>query len=419
MKEHAELMAKNRALFSLYGIAQTMGNAKMSFDAKIQRIAQLVPQGFQYPEFTWCTISTDNDSICSNKILQDESCTPHAMGTQVNIIASLSERIFVNGIQRGKVELFQSFLPDTDIKDYAIKDISQGTKPSWSRLNSTAPPNHENHEGYFYGKIEFNSEEQNLVRTVARHIAVIMEKKELEEKEARLMTKLNHSDRLAKTGELAAGIAHELNNPLGNILGYAQLAAKTQDLPVQVNQDLNRIIQITLHAREVIRKLMFFSRQMPPRTELLDIRIHLENILEFMESMCNKNHVTVIRNYHDNPSLFSFDPSHFIQIMMNLIMNALHAMPQGGTLEITTYEEKEHLFLIVKDSGIGMDQDTLRQIFIPFFTTKSLDQGTGLGLSVVQGILDSHSASIDVTSQKGKGSVFRILFALPSNECFQ
>lgn len=390
LKEHAELTAKNRALFSLYSISQTMGNAQMSFKAKIRRIAELVPQGFQSPECTWCTISTGNDSICSSIILEDQSsidCRPHIYS---DISAKLSERIFVNGTQHGKIEVFQRSLSDRDSNSIPA-DIDSA----------------------------FNREEKNLVRTVARHLAVIMEKKESDENEVRLMAQIRHSDRLAKTGELAAGIAHELNNPLGNILGYAQLAAKTEGLPVQVCQDLDRIIQITLHTREVIKKLMFFSRQMPPRTELLDIREHLEYSLEFMESMCTKNSIDVIRDYHDNPTLFSFDPSQFMQVMMNLIMNALHAMPQGGTLTLTTYEQDESLFLIVKDSGIGMDQETLKHIFKPFFTTRSLDQGTGLGLSVVHGILESHRASIDVSSEKGKGSVFSICFPLPSNECFK
>lgn len=406
LKEHAELMEKNRALFSLYSIAQTMGNTQMSFEAKLKRIAKIVPQGFHYPENTGCTISTDRESVSSeNSIMADseDSDLSATMSSNADgypdILPHLCERIFVNGVQCGKIEVFQRVTHDTNFKKVVN---NSNTLP---RDDDAKPP--------------FNKEEKNLLRTVARHLAVIMERRESDEKEADLMAQLHHSDRLAKTGELAAGIAHELNNPLGNILGYAQLAAKTQGLPIQVCQDLDRIIQITLHAREVIKKLMFFSRQVPPRTELIDIRVHLEHALQFMESMCNRSQVTVVRNYHESPTLFSFDPSQFIQIMMNLIMNALHAMPQGGTLTITTYEEEDSLCLIVKDSGIGMASETLRQIFTPFFTTRSLDQGTGLGLSVVHGILESHKASIDVTSEKGKGSSFKIRFPLPSNECFQ
>jgi len=408
LKEHAELMGKNRALFSLYSIAQTMGNAQMSFEAKLKRIAEIVPQGFQYPEKIFCTIRTDYKNISSleknteygfagstGSTLAADQYSNSAGNMEWNrdvkqeVLSHISERIFVNSIQRGTIEVF---LISSDNREFEklIRDP----------------------------KALFNREEKNLLRTVARDLAVIMERRESDEKEADLMAQLHHSDRLAKTGELAAGIAHELNNPLGNILGYAQLAAKTQGLPVQVCQDLDRIIQITLHAREIIKKLMFFSRQMPPRTELIDIRVHLEQALQFMESMCKKNSVTVIRNYHDNPTLFSFDPSQFMQVMMNLIMNALHAMPHGGTLTLETYEDEESLCLVVKDSGIGMDQETVRHIFTPFFTTKSLDQGTGLGLSVVHGILESHRASVDVTSEKGSGSEFRIRFPLPSYDSF-
>lgn len=408
LKEHAELMEKNRALFSLYSIAQTMGNAQMSFEAKVKRIASIVPQGFHYPDRTFCTITTDHMSVTSleqdgdadlaearesaltsenpsdmaDKITLDRVPDPH-------LLPHLSERIFVNSVQKGTVEVFLASSESREIKRLC-------------RDNSSP----------------FNREEKNLLRTVARHLAVVMEKREADQKEARLMAQLQHSDRLAKTGELAAGIAHELNNPLGNILGYAQLAAKAEGLPVQVCQDLDRIIQITLHAREVIKKLMFFSRQVPPRRELIDIRVHLDSALQFMESICKKNHVDVIRNYHDKPTLFSFDPSQFMQVMMNLIMNALHAMPQGGTLTLETYQDEESLSLVVKDTGVGMDQETVRQIFTPFFTTRPLDQGTGLGLSVVHGILESHNASVDVASEKGRGSEFRVHFPLPSDDSF-
>ena len=219
---------------------------------------------------------------------------------------------------------------------------------------------------------------------------------------------LRHADRLAKVGQLTAGVAHELNEPLGNILGFAQLAAKNSDLPDQVDKDVKNIIQSALHAREIIKKLMLFSRQMPSKREKVNLNRLIEDALSFIEPRFATSEVEFIRELDQNVPEITADASQLTQVLVNLAINAVQAMPNGGTITIKTLAENEHVVFSVQDTGIGMDQETIKQIFLPFFTTKDVDQGTGLGLSVVHGIVTSHGGTIEVESEVGKGTRFEI-----------
>lgn len=359
LKERFDLIERNKELVCLYGIAQIMSNVEMSFEEKIKKIAVIVPQAFQFSETAYAKICFDDQVYYSSKnfIIGD-------------ISAAISERIFISGTQRGHIEVFYT---DAD-------------------------------------KNSFLKEEQNLLRTVAHQLAMVFEKKEADEKQDRLTSQLRHSDRLAKIGQLAAGIAHELNNPLGNILGYAQLSAKSEDLPLQAAEDLDRIIQISLHAREIIKKLMLFSRQMPSKIEPIDLNLLLDRTLNFLDHICRKSRVKVVRDFDENLKEISADRAQIVQVVMNLVMNAVQAMDKGGKLIIKSFQEPGHVCFAVKDTGTGMDQETLKQIFMPFFTTKDVDQGTGLGLSVVHGILETHGAFVTVSSQKGHGTEFVVKF---------
>ena len=207
-------------------------------------------------------------------------------------------------------------------------------------------------------------------------------------------------------------MAHELNEPLGNILGFAQLSSKVTDLPEQVYSDLDNIVKAALHAREVIKKLMFFSRQTPPRETLVNLNRLIEDGIYLFESRCAKNGIIVTKKLCQDLPAIKADLSQLQQVFTNLIVNALQAMPEEGKLSIETSFDEDHVYLLVQDSGIGMTQETLKQIFLPFFTTKDIKQGTGLGLSVVHGLVKSHGGSIDVESRVGQGACFRIKFPL-------
>jgi len=227
-----------------------------------------------------------------------------------------------------------------------------------------------------------------------------------------LEQQLQHADRLATIGQVAAGIAHELNGPLNNILGYAQLSSKQQDLPEQVYQDLDNIIRFSLHAREVVKKVMLFSRQVPPGHEIVDLNKVIKESLYFIEPLCTKNNVEIQCNLFENLPRIIGDFSQLRQVAVNLMVNSAQAISgKKGKISISTSSEPgDHICLSIKDTGLGMSSETLEQCFMPFFTTKEIDQGTGLGLAVVHGIIKSHNGTITAESILGEGSCFRISF---------
>ncbi len=257
-------------------------------------------------------------------------------------------------------------------------------------------------------QLEFLPEEQQLLIAVANQVALLIERKHIEESNSRLQEQLRHADRLATLGQLSAGIAHEINEPLSTILGYAQLIKEDGQLKSDSASDLGKIISATLHAREVVRKLMLFSRQMPPRLEAIDLNRLIEDGFYFLESRCSHQGVRIVRDLAlDLPPLMA-DPGQIHQVLVNLTVNAMQALPDGGTITIRTLLKGKNVEISVSDNGIGMDSDLLQKIFIPFFTTKEIDQGTGLGLAVVHGIVTTHNGKIKVESKPGRGSVFKV-----------
>jgi signal transduction histidine kinase len=256
----------------------------------------------------------------------------------------------------------------------------------------------------------FLKEERSLIDTIALEVGFILERRLAGENSEAMEEQLRHADRLATIGQLAAGVAHELNEPLGAILGFAQLAGKTAELPATAAKDLAKIESASLHAREIIRKLMVFAKQTPPRKEKVDLNRLVADGLFFIEGRCVKANVLVELELEKNLPEITADPAQLNQVLVNLAVNAVQAMPKGGVLTVETGSDGKYVSLIVRDTGIGMDDETMRQIFLPFFTTKEVGEGTGLGLSVVHGIVTAHKGDIIVESEKGKGTTFKINF---------
>lgn len=237
-----------------------------------------------------------------------------------------------------------------------------------------------------------------------------------EPQDSDLQQQLHHAERLATVGQLAAGIAHELNGPLTNILGYAQLASKNEDLPEQVYSDLDNIVRLALHAREIVKKVMLFSRQMPPKREPLCLNKVVRDGLYFTEPLVARSCVETRCHLEDSLPQILGDASQLRQVLVNLVVNAVQAMPEGGIITITTARDPRGVTLRVQDTGTGMDSHTRENCFNPFFTTKDIHEGTGLGLSVAQGIVEAHDARISVRSQSGKGACFSVFFPLQATE---
>jgi len=254
----------------------------------------------------------------------------------------------------------------------------------------------------------FLKEERSLINTVAHEIALIIERKQAERDKERLQEQLRHADRLATIGQLSAGVAHELNEPISSIMGFAQLIQKSPEMQEQIKKDIEKIIKASLHAREVVKKLMLFARQMPPQKTRVNLNQIIKEGLYFLESRCVKEGIKVIRQLADDLPDVTADPAQMTQVLVNIIVNAIQAMIDGGQLTIKTEVSDKFVLLIVEDTGMGMKEKELKQIFLPFFTTKDVGKGTGLGLAVVHGIVTSHGGSIHVDSKVDEGTRFTI-----------
>lgn len=349
-----------KELTCLYGIAQVAGADGVSQEETLQRIADLLPAAWQYPEIACARITLDGRSYCT------EGFREHGRRQAADIL--------VNGSARGTVEVvYAEERPELD-------------------------------EGPFL------REERNLINAVARQVALIIERRQAEEERLGLYDQLRHADRLATIGQLAAGVAHELNEPLGNILGFAQLAQKCPGLPEQARRDIEKIESASLEARQVIRDLLVFARQMPPQKMRVNLNHVVQKGLVFFERRRVGAGVELVCSLSTDLPEITADPAQINQVLVNLVVNALQAMPQGGTLTVRTHAGAGEVSLMVEDTGIGMSPEVRERVFVPFFTTKDVGQGTGLGLPVVHGIVASHGGTIQVESEVGRGTRFVVRF---------
>ena len=239
----------------------------------------------------------------------------------------------------------------------------------------------------------FLIEERNLLKGIANIISFYLEKLRDNENRKIIQQQLLHADRLATIGQLASGVAHELNEPLGNILGLAQLSLKLPGLPVQAEKDLVKIEASVIYSREIIKKLMEFSRQSKLCKEKIDLNELVENSITFLEARCIKEGITIVKKYGENISVTA-DPHQIKQVITNLTINAMQAMKNGGELFFATRKDRKNAILCVEDTGIGISSENISKTFMPFFTTKDVGEGTGLGLSVVYGIIKNHNGDI-------------------------
>lgn len=216
-----------------------------------------------------------------------------------------------------------------------------------------------------------------------------------------------HTEKLALIGQLASGLAHEIGTPLGVIAGTAEfLMMETTD--PQNRKELETIVSQTERISALIRQLLTFARPQSGDQEVVDVHQVLERSLRLLEYRFGKEHIQVIKSFQSNlPPLLGV--SHQLeQVFLNILVNAWHAMPQGGTLTISTTEQDQMLVIQFRDTGQGIAPEHLSRIFEPFFTTKGAGKGTGLGLSVCQQLVRQHNGTIEVESKLGKGSLFTV-----------
>jgi len=254
----------------------------------------------------------------------------------------------------------------------------------------------------------FLAEERNLIDTVARQLSILVEGWDEKENRSSLEKQVRHADRLATLGQLTAGMAHEINEPLNSILGFSQLITKSANLPTQIKRDVKKIEKASLYAREIIKKLMLFSRQIQPQTNPVNINDIVTESLYLLQSRCDKVGIEIVYSLTSDLPTIMGDETLLNQVLLNLVLNSIQAMPNGGKLEIKTSLTNEGISLIVNDTGIGISKEIIDKIFTPFFTTKDVNEGTGLGLSVVHGIVAIHKGTLRVESRLDQGTQFEI-----------
>lgn len=224
---------------------------------------------------------------------------------------------------------------------------------------------------------------------------------------------LVHSTKMAAIGELAANIAHEVNNPLTSVLGYTTHLMKTLDLPESPKKILGMMEQETLRVRKIIRNLLDFSRQKNTWMQPTDILQPLRETVAFVQGAAQSSLVKIHEEYNGSPVIVNMDPNEMKQVFINIINNALQAMPEGGDLRIRLHPVGDREAMIeFADTGVGISPENLQKIFEPFFSTKEDRDGTGLGLSISYRIVQHHGGRIDVESEPGIGTIFRIILPL-------
>jgi signal transduction histidine kinase len=240
----------------------------------------------------------------------------------------------------------------------------------------------------------------------------VQRNKELAEINARLQStqqQLVQSEKLAAVGQLTAGIVHDVKNPLTVIKGMAETLQDDPNVKPYASQELALIRESATKANQIVSDLLTFSRQSTPEMHQQDLKATVEAALRITTYLTRKANVQVIKALPQQAVYVTYDAQQIEQVLINLIQNAIQAMPQGGTLRVSLSQADEAVALAVQDTGTGISPENLHRIFDPFFTTKPAGEGTGLGLSVSYGIIARHHGRIDVESVVGQGTTFTLL----------
>jgi len=360
----AALRERVKELSCLYTISNMVGNPELSLDTIAAETVKLLPPAFLYPDIATARITINDTVHCS----ANWQLGPYR----------ISRDIVGRGRKRGSIEVF-----------YTVE------RPEFR-------------EGPFL------EEEGRLLGAIADQLSTAVERKQAEMEALAMQQQLDHADRLATIGQLAAGVAHEINEPLANILGFAQLVKKNPGLPAGAQDDVGRIVSASLYMREIVRKLLIFARQMPSEMACVNLNSIVHEALSLFDYRLSKERIVLTTDLSPVLPPVQGASSQLTQVFVNLIVNAMQAMPTGGTLSVTSSSDGHSVFVGVADTGYGIEKENLERIFLPFFSTKDVGQGTGLGLAVVHGILQAHRGTIQVESQPGAGT--RMTVVLPAYE---
>ncbi|MGC2061593.1 MAG: ATP-binding protein [Thermodesulfovibrionales bacterium] len=263
----------------------------------------------------------------------------------------------------------------------------------------------------------FSEESVRLIGIISNNVSVALENAKLYQDLKAQMQELRETQeqlvqaaKLAAIGELAANVAHEINNPLTSIMGYAELIREETDIAI-IMRDIDIISRESLRARNIVQQLLEFARKRPLELREISPDELLKDTVELVRGQLKKARIRIVEEYGSLPSIMG-DANQMKQVFLNIINNAAHSMSDtGGILTITTTSAEDHVQITIKDTGRGILPEVLPKIFEPFFTTKQ-DKGTGLGLSITYKIIQSHNGRIDIKSEVGTGTAFTLTLPL-------
>ena len=234
------------------------------------------------------------------------------------------------------------------------------------------------------------------------------------------LQQLTRSERLASIGRLAAGVAHEINNPLTGVLTFSHLLLRNSPENSQEREDLKTVIDATTRCKEIVRGLLDFSRQNEPHKKLSDLNDVLCGALNLTQNQARISHVDIVEEFDSNPPRLVIDADQIRQVAVNVILNAIDAMPDGGRLTIRTRSVDETAGrwaeFEISDTGTGIPPENLEHVFDPFFSTKPTGKGTGLGLAIAYGIVTEHNGRISVSSETNRGTTVTVQLPVTPEE---
>ena len=323
--------------------------------------------------------------------------------------------------------------------DYRELALSNGLRACWSTPIFSSTREVLGTFAMYYREPRSPGPEEERLIEVATHIAgLAIERRQAEEAQRKTNEELEkanaelrheiaarkdteaqllHSAKLAAVGQLVAGVAHEINNPLGAIVGYAQLISEDDALSPASKAQLERIIERAQGAAKVVRQLKEFGGPAELEKASTDIHAVIERALSLVEPQISLDNIAVVRNYRPGLARVLCDPDCIEQVFLNLMLNARDAMADGGTLTISTEVsgDGQGVIITVTDTGKGISKDDQAHIFEPFYTVGKKG-GTGLGLSISHRIVEDHGGRIEVESEPGRGSRFTVWLAASASE---
>jgi signal transduction histidine kinase len=259
----------------------------------------------------------------------------------------------------------------------------------------------------------YTDEDIDLLTTLSNQLAIAIENASLHDEMLKAQKQLLMADKLSALGRTAAGLAHEIKNPLAAIKGMTQAIDLNPNDP-EIMNDFKKVVPKEIDRLSVlIDNLTRLGRS--PKLQFSQVNVNelVENILKLFESRCQNQNIAIIRKFDNLPAMKA-DPEQLTQVFTNLFLNAIQAMPRGGDLTVAGAVLNDKVVIDIVDTGYGIPEDKLKDVFEPFFTTK--DEGMGLGLAITYKIIKDHGGDIEVESRVGQGTKFMILLPLVESD---